>query len=181
MAAEPSKAMATSPEVGHLLDLLAQKHLPTKQDAASTRVGSAVNRQQAAAASPERRAEARQKSPFVAPAATTAHSQRGASIGATFRQRVQKVNVGLGWQRSPAIEYTFGVFNGAGIDSSDNNNRKDEAVLLVAHPWTGLSLAGEFLHGAAGAKDVARDREGAELVHTFRAGFGLSRREVPQI
>jgi hypothetical protein len=173
--------MATSPEVGHLLDLLVHKQLPTKQDAANARVESAVNRQLAVAASPERRAEARQKCPSIAPAAKTAHSQRGASIGATLRQRVQKVNVGLGWQRSPAIEYTFGVFNGAGIDSNDNDNRKGEAARLVGHPWTGLSLTSEYYRGTAGAKDVARDREGGELAHTFLAGFGLSRREVPQI
>ena len=100
---------------------------------------------------------------------------------ATLKQRVQKVNVGLWFQRSPVIEHMFGVFNGAGIDTKDDNNRKDEAVPLVAQPWTGFPLAGDCYDGTAGAKGVARDREGAEFAYTFRASFGLSRREVSPI
>lgn len=48
------------------------------------------------------------------------------------------------------LEYAVGVFNGNGVNNTDNNNRKDVAGRLVFHPWikevslTGSCYIGNF-------------------------------------
>ncbi len=69
--------------------------------------------------------------------------------------------------RAGFLEYTLGVFNGAGINRADTNNRKDLAGRLAVRPLSGLSLGGSYYDGSyaatAGAPSVVRDRIGADL------------------
>ena len=46
------------------------------------------------------------------------------------------------------LEYAVGVFNGNGVNNTDNNNRKDVAGRLEFHPWMKeLTLTGSFYIG----------------------------------
>lgn len=85
----------------------------------------------------------------------------GRDIGAVF---TGSYNV----SHSAGVDYAFGVFNGAGIDRKDDNNRKDFAARLAVRPFQGLSLAGDYYNGAAGTAEVARDRQSAEIAYTYR-------------
>jgi len=69
---------------------------------------------------------------------------------------------------SAGVDYAVGVFNGAGIDRKDDNNRKDFDARLAVRPFKGLSLAGDYYNGAAGAAEVAHDRQGTEIAYTYR-------------
>ena len=47
-----------------------------------------------------------------------------------------------------------GVFNGAGINTSDDNDQKDWVVRAAIQPIKGISLVGNYTYGAYGAKNV---------------------------
>lgn len=68
---------------------------------------------------------------------------------------------------SAGVDYAVGIFNGAGIDHKDDNNRKDAAVRLSLRPFQGLSLTGDYYNGAAGPTEAPRDRQGAEVTYTY--------------
>jgi len=65
------------------------------------------------------------------------------------------------------LEYTLGVFNGAGINRADTNDSKDLAGRLIVRPLSFLALGGSFYDGSyaasAGAASVVRDRIGMDL------------------
>ena len=65
------------------------------------------------------------------------------------------------------LEYTLGLFNGAGANKADTNDRKDLAGRLVVHPLSFLSVGASFYDGSyaasAGAPSTVRDRIGADL------------------
>jgi phosphate-selective porin OprO and OprP len=65
------------------------------------------------------------------------------------------------------LEYTFGLFNGAGANKADTNDRKDLAGRLVVHPLPFLSVGASFYDGSyaasAGAPSTVRDRVGADV------------------
>ena len=68
------------------------------------------------------------------------------------------------------FDYGIGVFNGAGIDVSDNNERKDVIGRLILHPVKGLGLGGSFYTGEAKfgtptATNQDRQRHGVELAY----------------
>lgn len=65
----------------------------------------------------------------------------------------------------PLFDYAVGIFNGAGINTRDDNRRKDAAARLVVHPFAGLSLAGDYYNGASGAKELSRERAGVEFAY----------------
>ena len=47
----------------------------------------------------------------------------------------------------PLIEYKLGLFNGAGVNTSDNNNDKDVVGRLVLHPIKGINIGSSFYNG----------------------------------
>jgi phosphate-selective porin len=65
------------------------------------------------------------------------------------------------------LEYTVGVFNGAGIDVKDNNSEKDFGGRVVVRPAEFLAVGAAFYKGrtslAAGAAPYDRNRTGLEL------------------
>lgn len=69
---------------------------------------------------------------------------------------------------STGMDYVVGIFNGAGIDRKDDNNRKDFAVRLSLRPFESLALSGDYYNGAAGPTETARDRQSAEVSYTYR-------------
>jgi phosphate-selective porin len=66
--------------------------------------------------------------------------------------------------KTSILEYTVGVFNGAGINRTDTNKDKDWAGRLIVHPASFLALGASFYDGmyspATGAESVKRDRAG---------------------
>lgn len=68
-----------------------------------------------------------------------------------------------------SFDYAAGVFNGAGINATDGNERKDLAVRLVYHPTDALSLGtsvynGRYTKSTAEAAAV-RNRTGYEFAY----------------
>lgn len=69
---------------------------------------------------------------------------------------------------SRQIEYTVGLFNGAGINVGDDNGRKDPAARLVWKPGVeGLSLGLAHYNGAIGSSHSAHVRTGGEAVFLY--------------
>lgn len=75
--------------------------------------------------------------------------------------------------QASVFEYSVGLFNGAGINTSDTNSQKDLAARLAVRPAAGLSLAASVYDGRyssqSGTVPVIRDRAGVEAAWTFRA------------
>lgn len=63
------------------------------------------------------------------------------------------------------IDYGVGIYNGAGINRSDDNNRKDFAGRLNINPTKALTLSGSVYIGNTGAK-------GSPLLTRNRYSFG---------
>jgi phosphate-selective porin len=68
------------------------------------------------------------------------------------------------------LDYYIGVFNGAGINTADNNEAKDFSTRLVLHPLTGLDVGGSYYNGWARygspADNKLRSRIGTEIAYT---------------
>jgi len=91
----------------------------------------------------------------------------GRDNGSNGRDIGADVSGSYGFSRSAGVDYALGVFNGAGIDRKDDNNRKDFAARLAIRPFGGLSFAGDYYNGAAGAGEIERDRHGAEIAYRY--------------
>jgi phosphate-selective porin OprO and OprP len=89
------------------------------------------------------------------------NGSNGRDIGAT-------IGGSYNFTESTGVDYAVGVFNGAGIDRKDDNNRKDVAARLAVRPFQGLAFAGDYYHGASGSSEAVHDRQGAEFAYTHR-------------
>jgi phosphate-selective porin OprO/OprP len=71
------------------------------------------------------------------------------------------------------VEYSLGVFNGAGINKADTNDEKDLAGRVVIHPLSVLTLGASYYDGSyspsAGAAPAVRDRVGFEGALLYEA------------
>ena len=88
-------------------------------------------------------------------------------IGSTGRDIGMTLSGKFSW-----IEYTFGVFNGSGINTRDTNDRKDMVGRLVVRPVHFLSVGVSHYEGVhslfGGGPLLNRDRTGADVF--IRAG-----------
>jgi phosphate-selective porin OprO/OprP len=89
------------------------------------------------------------------------NNSQGRDIGA-------KIGGSYNFSDSAGFDYAIGVFNGAGIDRKDDNNRKDLAVRLSLRPIRGLKVSGDYYNGASGPTELARYRQGAEIAYANR-------------
>jgi hypothetical protein len=64
----------------------------------------------------------------------------------------------------PLFDYSVGLFNGAGINTRDNNHRKDAAVRVLAHLTRNLKFIGNYYHGESGAAQADKERAAFEFV-----------------
>jgi phosphate-selective porin OprO and OprP len=64
------------------------------------------------------------------------------------------------------VEYFAGVFNGAGINTKDDNHYKDTAARLVLRPLKQVALVGNYYSGATGLKELGRERADLEVNFT---------------
>jgi phosphate-selective porin len=53
----------------------------------------------------------------------------------------------LSWRGFPLITYNAGIFNGSGINTTDNNRSKDFSGILEVHPINAITLSGSFYRG----------------------------------
>lgn len=64
------------------------------------------------------------------------------------------------------VQYYAGLFNGSGINVTDDNDRKDPALRVVLRPGVeGLSLGASYFNGKTGATTLTHERAGGELVY----------------
>ncbi|MHB1462481.1 MAG: porin [Armatimonadota bacterium] len=72
----------------------------------------------------------------------------------------------LGKDGVQSIDYSLGLFNGAGINVGDDNGRKDPAARVV---WNfgpaGAHIGASYFDGAVGLANTAHKRTGTELVY----------------
>ena len=59
------------------------------------------------------------------------------------------------------VNYDLGIYNGAGINTKDDNKSKDIAARLMIRPVAGLTLAGSYYRGEFGPDYLERTRYGA--------------------
>jgi phosphate-selective porin OprO and OprP len=62
------------------------------------------------------------------------------------------------------LEYAVGVFNGAGINTGDDNDRKDIAARLVAHLSKPLAVGVSYYDGGLGSEPQDHKRVGGEVI-----------------
>lgn len=83
-------------------------------------------------------------------------------IGSTGRDIGMTLSGRISW-----IEYTFGAFNGSGINTRDTDDKKDMVGRLVVRPFDFLSLGVSHYEGAyslfAGGPFLNRDRTGVDV------------------
>jgi hypothetical protein len=63
------------------------------------------------------------------------------------------------------VQYFAALFNGAGINATEDNNHKDPALRLVYNSPKGLWLGASYFNGALGAAETARRRLGFEAIY----------------
>ncbi|MDP4208318.1 MAG: porin [Bacteroidota bacterium] len=98
-------------------------------------------------------------------------NHNGRDIGVQANGSLFKIN------DLPLLDYYVGLFNGAGINTSaDNNSAKDVAARLVFHPVKGLDLGGSYYDGVGyylvnstdkASKSEKRKRWGLELSYEW--------------
>lgn len=94
-------------------------------------------------------------------------NQNARDIGATFSGILKS-----GASR-PVLNYTLGVFNGAGINRMDNNKDKAIAGRIIVSPIKDLWLGGSYYNGSSRWGDSIlidknRDRFGLELKYKYK-------------
>jgi phosphate-selective porin len=110
---------------------------------------------------------------------------RGKDVGGNQNGRDIGVQLGgtiLKLKDRSVVDYRLGFYNGSGINTIDNNEKKDYAVRVILHPVVGLDISGAIYNGsrfvpeikevktngvvttaAAAAKNVDRSRYGFDL------------------
>jgi len=70
------------------------------------------------------------------------------------------------------IEYTVGVFNGAGMNRADTNEQKDLAGRIIIRPFQFLAIGASVYDGSysatTGAAPLVRDRVGLEMAFLYQ-------------
>jgi len=109
---------------------------------------------------------------------------RGKDVGGNQNGRDIGILVGgtiLKLKDRPVIDYRLGVYNGAGINTVDNNEGKDIATRLIVHPVVGLDISAALYDGSrfvpevktgtvvtTPSKTVNRDRFGLDLSYDLK-------------
>ena len=93
-------------------------------------------------------------------------NQNGRDIGVQVNGKVIKIS------NRYMIDYTLGIFNGSGINASDNNENKEIIGRIILHPFKGLDIGGSILsgkgfYGEPTMDDHLRNRIGVELNYEY--------------
>ncbi len=83
----------------------------------------------------------------------------GETLSATGRDMGLTLYGGFGERDGYSlVNYDFGVFNGSGINTADNNRSKDIVARLSVKPAEGLTLSGSYYWGEYGKAYLKRQR-----------------------
>ncbi|MCM1300486.1 MAG: OprO/OprP family phosphate-selective porin [Alistipes senegalensis] len=83
----------------------------------------------------------------------------GETLSATGRDMGLSFYGGFGRRSGyDLVSYDFGIFNGSGINKSDNNRSKDVVGRLTVRPVAGLSVSGSYYWGEYGKAYLKRQR-----------------------
>lgn len=78
-----------------------------------------------------------------------------------------------GQERTRLLDYAAGVFDGSGINSSDNNSAKDFCGRVILHPLAGLDVGGSCNNGydkwGSPASNQRRTRLGLEFGYVYQS------------
>ncbi len=104
---------------------------------------------------------------------------RGKDVGGNQNGRDIGIQLGgtiLKLKDRPVVDYRVGIYNGSGINTVDNNEKKDFATRLIVHPVVGLDISAALYNGSrfvpevktgtvvtTPAKNVDRNRYGFDL------------------
>jgi hypothetical protein len=104
---------------------------------------------------------------------------RGKDVGGNQNGRDIGIQLGgtiLKLKDRPVLDYRLGIYNGSGINTVDNNEKKDYAARLIVHPVAGLDISGALYNGTrfipevktgtvvtTPSKNVDRNRYGFDL------------------
>lgn len=87
----------------------------------------------------------------------------GRDIGSQGRDIGALVSGIYAFSSGKMVDYSIGVFNGAGINVGDDNNSKDIAVRLLTFPAQGLTCGTAYYSGKSGPDRKKKLRTGFEL------------------
>lgn len=109
---------------------------------------------------------------------------RGKDVGGNQNGRDIGIQLGgniLKLKDRPVVDYRLGVYNGSGINTVDNNEKKDFATRLIVHPVVGLDISAALYNGSrfvpevktgtvvtTPSKNVTRDRYGFDLNYDLK-------------
>jgi len=107
---------------------------------------------------------------------------RGKDVGGNQNGRDIGVQLGgtiLKLKDRPIVDYRLGIYNGAGINVADNNEKKDYAARLIVHPVLGLDISGALYNGSrfvpattgttpTPSRNVDRNRYGFDLNYDLK-------------
>lgn len=109
---------------------------------------------------------------------------RGKDVGGNQNGRDIGIQLGgtiLKLKDRPVLDYRLGVYNGSGINTTDNNEKKDYATRLIVHPVVGLDISGALYNGTrfvpevktgtvvtTPSKNVDRNRYGFDLNYDLK-------------
>jgi len=102
-------------------------------------------------------------------------NQNGRDIGIQLGGTILKV------KDRPVLDYRLGIYNGSGINTTDNNEKKDFATRLIVHPVVGLDISAALYNGSrfipevktgtvvtTPSKNVDRNRYGFDLGYDLK-------------
>jgi len=109
---------------------------------------------------------------------------RGKDVGGNQNGRDIGIQLGgtiLKLKDRPVLDYRLGVYNGSGINTTDTNEKKDFATLLIVHPVVGLDISAALYNGSrfvpevktgtvitTPSKNVDRNRYGFDLNYDLK-------------
>jgi phosphate-selective porin len=102
-------------------------------------------------------------------------NQNGRDLGIQLGGTIVKV------KDRPVLDYRLGIYNGSGINTTDNNEKKDFATRLIVHPVAGLDIGAALYNGSryiaevktgtvvtTPAKNADRNRYGFDLNYDLK-------------
>ncbi|MFN0276479.1 MAG: porin [Chitinophagales bacterium] len=84
-----------------------------------------------------------------------------------------KLNIGKNEKKRPIVDYTLGIYNGAGMNVVDNNKEKDFGCAVRFSPVKDLWVSGRFYNGVGQTAEepgvnADRMRLGSDISYKFR-------------
>ena len=103
---------------------------------------------------------------------------RGKDVGGNQNGRDIGIQLGgtiLKLKDRPVVDYRVGIYNGSGINTADNNEKKDYAARLILHPVTGLDISGALYNGSRFVPEVKEVKTNGVVTTPFAAAKNVDR------